>query len=129
MLAPNGKIYMVPYKADSVGVLDPSYGSFTVIDISSVISTDGKYYEGVLAEWQDLHGASICRQCRRPHPRQQRPRLHRPAPATAGFAQTVTFMGSPGSSLGQARTRPRWSFDRQLRSRQQRCSRWHQYGD
>ena len=49
MLAPNGKIYMVPYKADSVGVLDPSSGSFTVIDISSVISSDNKYVEGVLA--------------------------------------------------------------------------------
>ena len=49
VLAPNGHIYMVPHKADSIGDFDPSTNAFDVIDISSRISTGKKYIGGVLA--------------------------------------------------------------------------------
>merc|ERR1712216_320884 len=50
MGGPDGRIYFVPYRADNIGVYDPSTGpqSFTVIDIKSIISVDEKYSGGVL---------------------------------------------------------------------------------
>ena len=50
MLAPNGKIYMAPNNANSIGVLDPSSDQFSTIDISSDISSvlQPKYFSGVL---------------------------------------------------------------------------------
>ncbi len=48
MLGPNGLIYFVSCNADNIGVLNPSSSSFTSIDISNTISSDGKYFGGVL---------------------------------------------------------------------------------
>jgi len=49
VLAPNGKIYLVPGNADHIGELDPSTRTFGTIDISDTISSDYKYWGGVLA--------------------------------------------------------------------------------
>ena len=49
VLAPNGHIYMVSYKADNIGDFVPSTNTFDVIDISSRISISWKYRGGVLA--------------------------------------------------------------------------------
>ena len=49
VLAPNGKIYFVPTRADNIGELDPSTKIFNTIDISGTISSDWKYFGGVLA--------------------------------------------------------------------------------
>jgi hypothetical protein len=38
----------VPYNANNVGILNPSSSSFSTLDISSSISSDGKYWGGVL---------------------------------------------------------------------------------
>ena len=50
MLGPNGLIYFVPFNPDNItiGVLNPSYSSFTTINIVSTISSDWKYAGGVL---------------------------------------------------------------------------------
>ena len=39
----------MPYHADGVGVFDPSDNSFALVDISSTISTDGKFGEPATA--------------------------------------------------------------------------------
>ena len=47
-LAPNGKVIFVPYNADNVGVFDPVSNAFSVVDISATISSNGKYFGGML---------------------------------------------------------------------------------
>ena len=39
----DGKIIFAPYKADGVGVFDPSDNSFVLVDISSTISGINKF--------------------------------------------------------------------------------------
>ena len=46
VLAPNGKIYCIPYNATSVGVIDPTAGTFTTFGTAG---SGGAYYGGVLA--------------------------------------------------------------------------------
>jgi len=48
VLATNGKIFLAPFNADDVGVIDPATGGFSVIDISRSIYIDQKYRGGVL---------------------------------------------------------------------------------
>ena len=49
VLGPNGLIFFVPNGADNIGILDPTFPSFTTLDISQVSSgTGGKYGGGVL---------------------------------------------------------------------------------
>ena len=41
--ARSGKVIFPPYKANSVGVFDPSDNSFALVDISATISTGYKF--------------------------------------------------------------------------------------
>ena len=48
LLAPNGIIYFIPRDADNIGEFDPMTKTFSVVDISSIISSNHKYNGGVL---------------------------------------------------------------------------------
>jgi len=58
VLAPNGKVYGVPYDARIVGEFDPATKRFTPIDISSTISSHEKYLGGVLAPSGNIYFGS-----------------------------------------------------------------------
>ena len=48
-MGPDGKIYCIPYHANSIGVLDPSTKIFSTIDVSSTGTGGAKYVGGVVA--------------------------------------------------------------------------------
>lgn len=56
VLAPNGKIYMIPYSASNVLILDPKTNTFDTTTISNLGSGQYKWQGGVLASNGKIYG-------------------------------------------------------------------------